>query len=101
MFWAYEVDFELKNDRGGVPADLPDPLFVLERADVRLALLLIGYVEAGVWIIEEKSHAQQQPRCQEPHDREDDEGLHLVPALAVHLVDQMLSRRQLQHVAFL
>jgi hypothetical protein len=27
--------------------------------------------------------------------------LHLVPALAVHLVDQMLSRRQLQHVAFL
>jgi len=48
MFWANEVDFELKNDRGGVPADLPDPLFVLERADVRVALLLIGYVEAGV-----------------------------------------------------
>lgn len=31
-----------------MPADLPDSLLVLQRANVRVALLLIGYVEAGV-----------------------------------------------------
>lgn len=58
-----------------MPVDLTVPLFFRPTADIVIACLLVGvgWVFARKGAVEEESHAQKEPRSEEPHDGEDDE----------------------------
>lgn len=88
---ADEVGLELKYDGGGVPVDVVAAQLGRQAADKLLALGLLQDIRtAGVWVVEEEGHAQEQPWGQEPHQREHEERDLLVSALAVHFGDKSL-----------
>lgn len=68
-----------------------NPFISGERAYVGLALLRIrkSLIAAGIGVIKKEVHSQKKPSSKKPHDREDDEGLFLIFALSVSLIDKL------------
>jgi len=74
-----------------MPADSLLALLVRKRTNIGLTGIFVREfrIYAGIGIVKEEIHAQQETSCEEPHGCKNDEGPTLVFALAINSVDKL------------